>query len=110
MTAPPRRAQQLTNLVYPSRRQTLFTIAHSTFGNQVVGDYDTDLATGNAFIYNISTGTYTTNNIPGAISTTAYGIYGDKIAGGYARPRSAAASAREHGYIYDQTTGTYRDL
>ena len=49
----------------------------------MVGNYDTRLATGNAFIYNIDTGTYTTNNIPGAISTTAYGIYGDKIAGGY---------------------------
>ena len=52
-----------------------------------------DLATGNAFIYDISTGAYTTNNIPGAISTTAYGIYGDKIAGGYGEIRGSAASS-----------------
>ena len=55
--------QQLTTLVYPeirARTSTLFTIAHSTFGNQVVGNYDTQLATGNAFIYDIDTGGYTT--------------------------------------------------
>ncbi len=98
----------LTNLIYPSSdAQTLFTIAHSTFGNQVVGNYDTELKTGNAFIYNINTGTYTTNNIPGAVSTTAYGIYGDKIAGGYAKAEIGGGIGPEHGYIYDQTTGTY---
>ncbi|MCX5496382.1 autotransporter domain-containing protein [Kaistia dalseonensis] len=101
--------QQITNLIYPSGEagQTLFTIAHSNFGNQVVGDYDTDLATGNAFIYNINTGTFTNNNIPGAISTTAYGIYGDKIAGGYATISKETGLSFEHGYIYDQRTGTY---
>lgn len=98
--------QQLTNLTYPTDG-VLFTIAHSNFGNQVVGDYDTRLATGNAFIYNIDTGTYTTNNIPGAISTTAYGIYGDKIAGGYAMPAIGGGIGPERGYIYDQRTGTY---
>jgi subtilase-type serine protease len=102
--------QQITNLVYPSENgaKTLFTIAHSTFGHQVVGNYDTDLATGNAFIYDINTGTYTTNNIPGAISTTVYGIYGDKIAGGYAEARIGGGLGPEHGYIYDLTTGTHR--
>ena len=102
--------QQITNLAYPSTpgEQTLFTIAHSTFGHQVVGNYDTDLATGNAFIYDISTGTYTTNNIPGAISTTVYGIYGDKIAGGYAEAKIGGGLGPEHGYIYDLTTGTHR--
>jgi subtilase-type serine protease len=100
--------QTLTNLIYPnSGAQTLFTIAHSTFGNQVVGNYDTDLATGNAFIYNINTGAYTTNNIPGAVSTTAYGIYGDKIAGGYAMAAVGGGLGPEHGYIYNQTTNTY---
>ncbi|HSI40690.1 MAG TPA: autotransporter domain-containing protein [Xanthobacteraceae bacterium] len=102
--------QQITTLIYPSgpSGQTLFTVAHSNFGNQVVGDYDTDLATGNAFIYNTTTGTYTTNNIPGAISTTAYGIYGDKIAGGYAMAGPGGEPGFEHGYIYDQSTGTYK--
>ncbi|MGX1309146.1 subtilase-type serine protease [Amorphus suaedae] len=98
--------QQLTTLVYPTSG-TLFTIAHSTFGNQLVGNYDTRLATGNAFIYNIDTGTYTTNNVPGAISTTAYGIYGDKIAGGYGELNVDGVLHAAHGYIYDQTTGTY---
>ena len=101
--------QQITSLAYPNPagEQTLFTIAHSTFGHQAVGDYDTDLATGNAFIYDISTGTFTTNNIPGAISTTAYGIYGDKIAGGYAKAAIGGGLGPQHGYIYDQITGTY---
>ena len=104
--------QQIKTLVYPGS-DTLYTIAHSTFGNLVVGDYDTRLATGNAFIYDIDTGTYTTNNIPGtnpdgsAISTTAYGIYGDKIAGGYGQVMVGGGLHAEHGYIYDRPTGTY---
>ncbi|WAC28080.1 autotransporter outer membrane beta-barrel domain-containing protein [Ancylobacter sp. SL191] len=98
--------QQITTLVYPGS-DTLFTIAHSTFGNRVVGNYDTRLATGNAFIYDIDTGTYTTNNIPGAVSTTAYGVYGDKIAGGYGEVLVDGVVHAEHGYIYDRTNGTY---
>jgi subtilase-type serine protease len=95
----------LTTLVYPStvRAQTLFTIAHSTFGNQVVGNYDTGLATGNAFIYTISTGAYRTNNFPGAVSTTAYGVWGNLIAGGYTPP----GVGFERGYIYNQDTGSW---
>ncbi|MDR6950716.1 outer membrane autotransporter protein [Ancylobacter sp. 3268] len=98
--------QQITPLAYPGAG-TLYTIAHSTFGNKVIGNYDTRLATGNAFIYDIDTGTYTTNNIPGAISTTAYGIYGDKIAGGYGQIKVGDGIHAEHGYIFDQATGTY---
>jgi subtilase-type serine protease len=95
----------LTTLVYPStvRAQTLFTIAHSTFGNQVVGNYDTRLATGNAFIYTISTGAYQTNNFPGAVSTTAYGVWGNMIAGGYTPP----GLGFERGYIYNEDTGAW---
>jgi outer membrane autotransporter protein len=100
--------QTLTTLVFPSGEdETLYTIAHSTFGNQLVGNYDTRLATGNAFIYNIDTGVYTTNNIPGAISTTAYGIYGDMIAGGYGAVMIGDGIHAEHGYIYNQITDTY---
>jgi len=101
--------EQIINLIYPNgdAGQTLYTIAHSNFGNQVVGNYDTDLATGNAFIYDIDTGTYTNNNLPGAISTTAYGIYGGKIAGGYSTLTDKDGPVFEHGYIYDQATGTY---
>ena len=100
----------LTTLAYPgtSSAPTLETIAHSTFGNQVVGNYDTGLATGNAFIYNINTGAYTTNNFPGplgtsVVSTTAYGVWGDKIAGGYTPP----GIGFERGYIYDETTSVW---
>lgn len=95
---------QLTTLLFPSAPgdTTLFTIAHSNFGNQLVGNYDTRLATGNAFIYNISAGTFTTNNVPGALSTTAYGVYGNRIAGGYA---DTATTLR--GYIYNQDTATF---
>jgi subtilase-type serine protease len=95
----------LTTLVYPSTvmAQTLFTIAHSTFGNQVVGNYDTRLATGNAFIYTISTGAYQTNNFPGAVSTTAYGVWGNMIAGGYTPP----GLGFERGYIYNEDTGAW---
>lgn len=98
--------EELTMLAYPGSG-TLFTIAHSTFGNKLVGNYDTRLATGNAFIYDIDTGSYTTNNVPGAVSTTAYGIYGDKIAGGYGELMVDGVLHAEHGYIYDQTTGTF---
>jgi uncharacterized protein with beta-barrel porin domain len=88
---------------------TLFTIPHSTFGNQVVGNYDTSLPggllVGNAFIYNIPTATYTQNNYPGAVSTTAYGIWGNLISGGYAGPLDGTGIT--HGYIYNETTGVW---
>jgi subtilase-type serine protease len=101
-------AQPLT-LIYPETdpsEPTLFTFPHSQFGNTVVGDYDTQLKTGNVFIYDIPTGTFTTNNKPGAVSTTAYGIYGDKIAGGYG-PGPGGEPGFEHGYIYDRPTDTW---
>lgn len=100
----------LTTLVYPSTQidSTLFTIAHSTFGDTVVGNYDTQLATGNAFIYSISTGTYVTNNFPGAISTTAYGVYGNLIAGGYSPVGVGNGLGLDRGYIYNMTTDTWK--
>lgn len=100
---------QLTELVYPgtSDNPTLYTIAHSTFGDTVVGNYDTRLATGNAMIYTISTGAYVTNNKPGAISTTAYGVYGDMIAGGYAEVGLGGGIGFEHGYLYNTVTDTW---
>jgi subtilase-type serine protease len=100
---------QLTTLAYPSAsgNPTLETIAHSTFGNQVVGNYDTRLATGNAFIYNISTGSYVTNNVPGALSTTAYGVYGNLIAGGYSTVGPGGGLGIGSAYIYNETTGVW---
>jgi subtilase-type serine protease len=97
--APPK--ARLITLVYPG---SLNTIPHSTFEDRVVGNYDTQLQTGNAFIYNISTRTYETNNFPAAVSTTAYGIWASKIAGGYALPGPGGGPGFQRGYIYDQTT------
>lgn len=101
--------QQITSLAYPSApgNPTLFTIAHSTFGDTVVGNYDTQLVTGNAMTYTISTGAYATNNKPGAVSTTAYGVYGDMIAGGYANVGPGGGIGFEHGYLYNQITGAW---
>jgi len=100
-------ASKLLTLQYPTApgAAPLFTIPHSTFGNQVVGNYDTQFATGHAFLYNIATGTYANIDKPGAVSTTAYGVWGDKIAGGYAAPGDGPGVT--HGYIYNQTTGVY---
>ena len=92
-------------LVYPGAG-TEFTIAHSTFGNTVVGNYDTGPLTGDAFVYDIRRGTFTTNNRPGALSTTAYGVWGDKIAGGYGFGPDGQPGF-EHGYIYDVRTGRW---
>jgi uncharacterized protein with beta-barrel porin domain len=102
--APP--GSNITTLQYPNPPgdTTLFTIAHSTFGDQLVGNYDTRLVTGNAFIYDISTGTFTNNNKPGAASTTAYGIWGNLIAGGYTDPGTGGVG---HGYIYNESTGVW---
>ncbi len=96
-------------LIYPETGgdPTLFTFPHSQFGNTVVGNYDTQLKTGNVFIYDIPSGTFTTNNKPGEISTTAYGIYGDKIAGGYGDFGPDGEPGFEHGYIYDRPTDTW---
>ncbi len=98
--------QKLTTLIYPDPN-VLFTIAHSNFGNTAVGNYDTGPLTGNAFIYDMATGTFTTNNKPGAISTTAYGVWGDKIAGGYGAFGPKGEPGFEHGYIYDKVTGIF---
>ena len=99
----------LTTLVYPSApgAATLETIAHSNFGDQVVGNYDTRVATGNAFIYTISTGAYVTNNVPGALSTTAYGVFGNVIAGGYTPLGIGGGPGLDRGYIYNETTGRF---
>ena len=64
--------------------------------------------TGNAFVYNIATNTYTTINRPTsggtAVSTTAYGIYGNQIVGGSTDP---GAGGLTHAYMLNQSTGVY---
>jgi subtilase-type serine protease len=102
-------SSRLQTLVVPNPpAQTVgFTIPHSTFGNQVVGDYSTNIQPGNAFIYDIPTGTYTTNNKPGALSTDAYGIWGDHIVGGYSEIGPGGSAAIGHGYLYSEATGEF---
>lgn len=96
--------QQLTTLI--GGPGAFNTIGHSNFGNQLVGNWDIGNANvGNAFLYTISTGTMTTINRPGPYtSTTAYGVYGDRIAGG-----SSLGPGLSRAYILNQTTGVYTD-
>ncbi|WP_421995841.1 autotransporter outer membrane beta-barrel domain-containing protein [Reyranella sp.] len=97
--------QQLTTLI--ANNGTAFnTIGHSNFGNQLVGNWDTgNKAVGNAFLYDIAAGTMTNINRPGPYtSTTAYGVYGDRIAGG-----SSLGPGLSRAYILNQTTGLYTD-
>jgi uncharacterized protein with beta-barrel porin domain len=93
--------QQITYLAYPGGQNT---IAHSQFGTQVVGNYNTATLLGHAFVYNIATGSWTTNDKPGAASTSAYGVWGNRIAGGYTDPGPAGIG---HGYIYNEKTGVF---
>ena len=64
------------------------TIAHSTNGGIVVGNYDTELYQGKAFIYDICSKEYFDIIKPGAVSITAYGVWHNggnsyTICGGY---------------------------
>src|ERR1017187_6226035 len=70
----------------PKRRVRCFvmdTIAHSTMGNLVVGNYDLNptvrggVASGNAFIYNMTRHQWTLLHLGGSLSsvTTLYGIW-----------------------------------
>ncbi len=96
--------QQLTTL--RGAANAFNTIGHSTFGNQLVGNWDTgNAAVGNAFLYNIASGSMTTINRPGPYtSTTAYGVYGNRIAGG-----SSLGPGLSRAYILNQDTGVYTD-
>ncbi|GAB5447325.1 hypothetical protein [Gymnodinialimonas sp.] len=101
-----------TDLVAPG--DTLInTIAHSNMGDLVVGNYDTRLATGHAFIYNIEEDTWVDLNPADSLSVTAYGIWQNggpestsyTIAGGYSDLDSLGLDA---GYLldYDSKTNT----
>ena len=77
----------------------LKTIAHSQFGNQVVGNFNTTSITGTIFKYNIATGAITTIAVPGATSP---------------RPMASGGPHRRwlqpgggHAFLYNQTTGTF---
>lgn len=89
----------------------LNTIGHSTFGNQAVGNFDTRLATGNSYVYNIANGTYSSvplNNsfagtIDSVVSNTAYGVYNNLISGGYNGTYNGTPGT--YAYIYNQSSG-----
>lgn len=85
------------------------TIAHSTMGGLVVGNYDTAgvVITGKAFIYDIDRDVYTELVKEGALSLTAYGIWHNggtsfTIAGGYTDVAMAVA------YLVDWDSATQR--
>jgi hypothetical protein len=95
------------------------TIAHSTMGNLVVGNYDLNptvpggVASGNAFIYNMSRRQWTLLRLGGSLSslTSIYGIWQD---GGAASPRytlAGGSSARgiQKAFLmnYNERTGTF---
>ena len=91
------------------------TIAHSTMGDLVVGNYDiaNKPGSGNGFIYNVKTKTYTLLSI-GAFAT-AYGVWQNggstsssyTIAGGY-----KSAKGINVGFLmnYDSSTGRFSGL
>ena len=89
----------------------LNTIAHSTFGNTIVGNYDTQLITGNSFVYDIPSGTYSSvpfvghsfaNTITTVASNTAYGVYNNLISGGYTGTYNGTLGT--YAYIYNRTS------
>lgn len=98
----------------PQGETLLNTIAHSTMGDLVVGNYDTDLVTGRAFIYNKETGAWTNLNPGNTASVTAYGIWQNggpsstsyTIAGGQSDVGSGGV---DESYLvkYDSATGDF---
>jgi hypothetical protein len=95
----------------------LNTICHSTMGDLVVGNYDTSLATGKAFVFNVKTGKWVNFNPTGSKSVTAYGIWQNgggashsyTIAGGFSDVNS---DGLDEGYIvdYNSVSGTLTNL
>ena len=86
-----------------STEPILNTICHSVMDDVVVGNYDTLLIQGRAFLYQISTGRYYDIRSPGAISITAYGVWKNcngsyTIAGGNV---NESDPLREVGYLVD---------
>jgi hypothetical protein len=94
------------------------TIAHSTMGNLVVGNYDLnptvrDVISGNAFVYGMTSHRWTLLRLGGSQSsqTTLYGIWQD---GGPASPRytlagGSAASGAKRAFLmdYNERTGRF---
>ncbi|HEY4939903.1 MAG TPA: hypothetical protein VII56_00625 [Rhizomicrobium sp.] len=93
------------------------TLAHSTMGDLVVGNYDLQKtpASANAFVYNIAKKTWTIFDFGGTASlTTAYGIWQNRIGG----PSYVIVGGSQDGggvnkgYVvnYDSETGAFTNL
>ncbi len=89
--------------MYAAGDTVLNTIAHSTMGNYIVGNYDTTFKAGRAFICNTYGAAVSWLEIthPGALSLTAYGIWWNggtsyTIAGGYS---DVNANGIDQGYL-----------
>jgi hypothetical protein len=95
---------------------TINTIAHSTHGGLAVGNYDTVLVTGKAFVYDIDDELWYDLDPVGAVSITAYGIWHNggtsyTIAGGFSEGLSF--TGLDQGYLVDwdsadQSTSNWR--
>jgi len=98
----------------PPGQQVQNTIAHSTMGGLVVGNFDTDTDPGSAFVYNIATATwfplrqFLPPNVH-VLTITAYGIWYNggtsyTIAGGYSDPGFPGLD--QHSYLLNWDTAT----
>ena len=95
-----------TTLLPTSSEPVLNTIAHSTMGDLVVGNYDTQVDEGRAFIYDIKNKQYYDITTPDMKSITAYGIWFNgedsyTICGGYTDLDDDDETGFESGYIVD---------
>ena len=104
-----------------SRRRchVMDTIPHSTMGNLVAGNYDLNptvrggVASGNAFIYNITRRQWTLLRMHGSLSTksTLYGIWQDGGPGSvhYTLAGGSSAHGGQRGFLvnYNERTGRF---
>jgi hypothetical protein len=106
----------------PRRRPHCFvmdTIAHSTMGNLVVGNYDLNptvpggVASGNGFIYNMTKHQWTLLRLGGSMSslTTLYGIWQDGGPGSshYTLAGGSSDRGNQRAFLmsYSERTGTF---
>lgn len=97
-----------TTLIPTSSEPVLNTIAHSTMGGMVVGNYETSLFRGKAFIYDICRRVYYNIVKPGALSVTAYGIWHNcgcsyTICGGFS---NLVDTGLDQAYLVDWNSST----
>ena len=83
--------------ISPNNGDTKNVYVHSVMGGLAVGNYDTKLTNGFAFIYNIQNKTFDYIVAPNALTTTLYGIWHDgkdnyTLAGGFTSKDAGSAS------------------